>query len=401
MFPWRCKLISVLMAIGLVVTMACQAGLPTPPTGPATRLPLSTATPSPATPAPARATPTLTPPTVAPTSTATPVPTRSLQPTASTPTALPSPTATMTPTVTAPPVAYVLIVSIDGLRPDVLRKADAPHLHHLWQTGAYTWQAQTVVPSVTLVAHASMLSGVPPAVHGIHWNAWLPQRGTIRVSTLFSIAHEAGFSTAMVVGKPKLAHLQAPDSVDYFEFAGYTDAAVAQVAARLIREHTPQVLFVHFPDVDGAGHRWGWGSERQVQTVAATDAAFGRVLEALETVGIRDRTLIIVTADHGGHGTAHGSSREEDVTIPWIVHGPGVRAGHEIHQPVWIGDTAATALYALGLEVPESWQGRPVLEAFATEGRPLSSGRNAEPVECGILNGEQDRSNTKGRCFDA
>ena len=370
MFPWRCRLTSVLMVIGLVVTTGCEPGLPAPPTGPAARLSLPTATPPPATPTPGRATPTLTLPTAARTPTVTPVPTRSPQPTA-TSTALPSPAATVRPTITAPLVAHVLIVSIDGLRPDVLLQADAPHLHRLWRTGAYSWQARTVVPSVTLVAHASMLSGVPPAAHGIDWNAWLPKRGTIRVPTVFSIAYEAGFSTAMVVGKPKLAHLQTPGGVDYFAFAGYTDAAVARRAAQVIQERTLHVLFVHFPDVDGAGHRWGWGSEMQVQTVAATDAAFGQVLEALETAGIRDRTLIIVTADHGGHGTTHGSDRVDDVTIPWIVHGPGVRAGHAIRRAVWIGDTAATALYALGLEVPANWQGRPIGEAFTMETRGL------------------------------
>ena len=379
-FPgWR----DILAVVCLLATLGCTGAPPPAPTG------ITAATPRPASVEPAALTPRLpaggkkTPPpslpdlTLQPDFTVTPSP--ATLPPALTPhltatsTSTPSPgprSPTLTPTPA--PVAHVLIVSIDGLRPDVLLGAETPHLDGLWQPGAYTWRARTVVPSVTLVAHASMLSGVLPSVHGITWNSWRPERGTIQVPTLFSIAREAGLSTAMVVGKAKLAHLQAPGTIDVFEFAGYTDAAVIQVTGQIIAQARPVVLFVHLPDVDGAGHAWGWGSDMQLRTVSATDALVGRLLDALEVAGIRDRTLIIVTADHGGHGTSHGSDREEDVTIPWIVHGPGVRAGHAIRRPVWIGDTAATALYALGLEVPEGWEGRPVVEVFGDQGPGFS-----------------------------
>jgi len=71
-----------------------------------------------------------------------------------------------------------------------------------------------------------------------------------------------------------------------------------------------------------------------------------------------------VTSDHGGHGILHGTNRPEDVTIPWIALGGAARAGVVLQQPIMIYDTAATALFALGLPVPERWQGRPVTEAL-------------------------------------
>ena len=73
--------------------------------------------------------------------------------------------------------------------------------------------------------------------------------------------------------------------------------------------------------------------------------------------------MLIITSDHGGHGTTHGSSMPEDMTIPWIVSGPGVKAGKLLTQ-VYTMDTAATAAYALGLSIPEEWDGVPVYEAF-------------------------------------
>jgi phosphonoacetate hydrolase len=71
----------------------------------------------------------------------------------------------------------VLILSIDGLRPDAIALAPMPNLLAILQNSAYTLSAQTVYPSVTLVAHASMLSGLCPSKHGVDWNDYLPEKG--------------------------------------------------------------------------------------------------------------------------------------------------------------------------------------------------------------------------------
>ena len=64
----------------------------------------------------------------------------------------------------------VLIVSIDGLRPDVALRADMPALRSLMARGSYTMFAATTDVAITLPSHVSMLTGVPPAKHGIHFN---------------------------------------------------------------------------------------------------------------------------------------------------------------------------------------------------------------------------------------
>src|SRR4029079_3192610 len=71
----------------------------------------------------------------------------------------------------------------------------------------------------------------------------------------------------------------------------------------------------------------------------------------------------ILSADHGGHGRNHSGSIEEDRLIPWIAWGAGVRRGHRITAPISTLDTAATALWALGLAGSPEMQGRPALEA--------------------------------------
>jgi arylsulfatase A-like enzyme len=94
-----------------------------------------------------------------------------------------------------------------------------------------------------------------------------------------------------------------------------------------------------------------------------TDRALGILLQALDASGLRSETLILVTADHGGHGGAHGSASPEDMTIPWLISGAGVHP-MGLTEPVSITDTAATAAWALGLPLPPEWDGIPVYEAF-------------------------------------
>lgn len=273
-------------------------------------------------------------------------------------------TATEPPTATPRPrPARVVVISLDGLRPDALSPDRTPTLWALAQAGAHTLTAQTILPSATLMAHASMLSGYDIEGHGVTWNDYVPSLGFIQSPTLFSIAHDAGLETEMVVGKEKLVHIAAPGTVTSFTYVPKGDFGLAEEAGKAIADGF-DVLFVHFPGPDAAGHNYGWMSETYLGTVANSDEAVRRILEALDAAGMRASTLILVTADHGGHGTLHGSSLPEDTTIPWIVAGPGVVPGTKLATEVRVYDTTATALWALGMPLPEDLDGKPVLEAF-------------------------------------
>ncbi len=302
------------------------------------------------------------PPTPTPTASSTSTATLTLSPTATTTdTPTPSPTPVPRPT-------RVLLISLDGFRPDAVSSERTPNILALAMRGAYTWSAQTVLPSATLPAHGSMLSGYLVVRHGLTWNDYLPRRGFIQVPTIFTLARQAGLSTAMLVAKEKIVHAAAPGTVDLFRYLPAGDFAITEEAIALIQAGY-DVLFVHFAGPDAAGHLYGWMSPHYLSTVANTDIAIGRVMIALDEAGLRDSTLVILTADHGGHDHSHGSSRPEDVTIPWVIAGPGVRQAFPITVPVSVCDTAPTAAWALGLSIPDDIDGRPVTEAFLY-GRP-------------------------------
>jgi len=257
---------------------------------------------------------------------------------------------------------FVFVIVIDGLRPDALQRAQTPNLDRLWQSGLYSWNAQTVMPSTTLPAIASLVSGVPPERHQILSNYWTSALGRITVPTIFEIAQSDNISTAAFVSKHMLEHLF---SLETPFFVLNTDARhLIEVAIEYIAEHRPRLVFLHLSDVDDAGHRSGWMTVRQLQAVERVDEAIGLLLQSLEDLKILNDSVIIVTADHGGHGRIHGTDDPRDMTIPWILWTPDIEIGRELTQPIRIYDTAATALAALGLVIPSDWLGVPVLEAF-------------------------------------
>lgn len=284
----------------------------------------------------------------------------------------------------SPRAQHVFIISIDGGKPAVIAQSDMPVLKELARQGACTWQARTVLPSITLPSHTSMLTGVGPKKHKISWNSWKPRKGVVHVPTVFSQAKAAGFSTAMFVGKEKFRHLVQPGSVDCFDYnpeltgeinyvAGHlifktadtvSAGLVANDAATWIVQKKPNLCFIHLTDADNAGHKYGWGSPEQIKAFANIDAALGVILKGIRSAGIADESVLIITADHGGHRKTHGSDTPEDVMIPWIVWGKDVKKESTINASVTTCDTAATALWILGLPLPASSDGVPIAAAF-------------------------------------
>ncbi len=287
-----------------------------------------------------------------------------------------APSATRNATATPePPIRRVIILSLDGLRPDAIELAPMPNLLDLMKISAYSLTAQTVRPSATLPAHSSMLTGLCPSKHGVDWNDYIPQNGIAQGADLFDLTHAAGMENYMFVGKEKLQQVTDASNLERFVYINDRDKVVMQT----LLADFPQdfgVLFIHFATTDDMGHVYGWLSPEQLSVVFRADEAIGELLSTLDARGLRDETLLIVTSDHGGHNMTHGSSSPEDMTIPWIVSGPNVQAG-ELMTSIHITDTAATVAYALGLSIPSEWDGLPVLEVFG-----LQNGIESNKTRC-------------------
>jgi arylsulfatase A-like enzyme len=246
-------------------------------------------------------------------------------------------------------------------------RARTPTLRALFENGTYTFWARTTAASTTLPSHVSMLTGVVPEVHAIMWNADLPLSEMVypAAPTLFELAKKSGYTTAITAGKSKFNVLAKPGTVDWSYFPATLtceNAEVLAAAERILREHQPEVMVVHLPSVDNAGHAKGWGTPEMMSAIEDSDACVGRLLRTLEELNLRDATMILVTADHGGAGRTHGPEDPRSRTIPWIVSGPGIRKGFDLTRlpdlDVETYDTFTTTCQMLGIRIERRVRGK-------------------------------------------
>ena len=262
------------------------------------------------------------------------------------------------------------MVSVDGLRPDAIATYAAPTLQRLMREGSYTLSASTIDPSTTLPSHTSMLTGQPPERHGVRWNnVFTADADSIELPNIFSVARAHGYSTAAFFSKAKFQPLQRPGTLDYSQapggwFGRWSSERTMSDVANYLQGAQPNVLFVHLTDADAAGHRAGWMTPEYGRAVLTADAAVDQLLDLAERAYGAGNFSLIVTADHGGHGTGHGSKDPRDVTIPWIAWGQGVKRGVLAQATVRTMDTAATVLWLLGLAEQSDWVGEAVTQAY-------------------------------------
>jgi arylsulfatase A-like enzyme len=274
-----------------------------------------------------------------------------------------------------PQIERALLISIDGGRPDLLLRAKTPHIRRLVESGSYTFWATTVPVAVTLPAHASMLTGVTPERHGITQNKQVDEDSEVahpKVPTVFEIAMRYGMTTAVVAGKSKFDTFARVGHVDHSWTEAASDAQVADAAVTMLRQHRPELMLVHFPGADKAGHGIGWASPAQVAALEDIDKQIGKLLATLDDLGLGDKTAVLVTADHGGQGRGHGISSggmaspddPRSQHIPWILSGPGIRKNYDLSQDprlhVRTMDTFATLCFLLGLQPDGKIDGQPI-----------------------------------------
>ena len=261
----------------------------------------------------------------------------------------------------------MLVCSIDGMRPDGLAKAHTPVMDRLISEGAYCANARSVMPSVTLPCHMSMLRGVEVGRHGVNTNTFHPLARP--VPSVMDVAGAAGRKCGMFYNWEPLRDCSDPGSLSVSVFlhdnTSYEgDAAVAEAACRHWQNEDLDLTFVYFGNTDSTGHKYGWMSDEYLDAISNADRCVGRMMQELDRLGRLSETSVLVLADHGGHERSHGTEMEEDMTIPWMLWGPGVKPGERLSNSVRLYDTCATVAHLLGLQQHPEWDGQPVREAL-------------------------------------
>jgi len=276
---------------------------------------------------------------------------------------------------------HVVVIGCDGFGSLGFTPTNAPVLHKLMREGSYTLHDRGVMPTSSSPNWPSMIMGAGPEQHGVTSNDWETNKFDITpvavgsggiFPTIFGVIREQkpGAMIACIHDWDGFGRLIEPRVPDLLENVKGS-AATADRAIEGIRQRKPTFLFIHFDDVDHAGHTFGWKSPEYFQAVQQIDGLIDKLLGALNDAGIRKQTIVIMTADHGGKEKSHGGATMEELEIPLILNGPGVTAGHEIKSAVNTYDLAPTIAWIFGLRPPTCWIGKPVLEAFKPVSRKI------------------------------
>jgi predicted AlkP superfamily pyrophosphatase or phosphodiesterase len=269
--------------------------------------------------------------------------------------------------------ASVLMISVDGMKPEYVLQADAhglkvPYLRSLMAGGTYADGVIGVWPTVTYPSHTTLVTGVPPAEHGILANlqfdprrrfedAWFWYASEVRVPTLWQAAHAKGLVTASI-GWPVTVGATGIDYLipEYWRSSGPTDdldpsersliGAISlpngllthlqssaglymkgndttvhgdgiktRYAVELLHQYKPTFMTVHLSSLDDAEHDHGVFSPEANQNLEAIDtmvAALARAARANDS-----STVVVVVSDHGFTPMHH----EINLYVPFIKAG--------------------------------------------------------------------------------
>lgn len=271
-------------------------------------------------------------------------------------------------------IKHVFVVGIDAMSAQGLEKANTPNMDYLIQNGSICRSVRTILPSSSSPNWASMLTGAGVEAHGITSNDWEPDNYALKP---VGIGEYGIFPTIVNVVRKQMPDAKIgmiyhwdgfgrlfEKNVATVDKSYETEMKTAEALAEYIRIEKPTFTFTQLDDVDHYGHEYGHMTDKYLEGIEKADQAVGKVIQAVKEAGIEDETLIMVVADHGGIGYSHGGEAWEEVTVPFILCGKNIKKGFEIQQQTYMFDVGPTIAYALGLEVPYAWTGRPIRSAF-------------------------------------
>jgi phosphopentomutase len=155
-----------------------------------------------------------------------------------------------------------------------------------------------------------------------------------------------------------------------YRSAGLRARDVARAAQSLALTPSTGLVFVYLNDCDQAGHAHGWMSPQYRAAAAEVDAGVGVLADLTE------HSLLIVMADHGGGGVSthdHAEPHPINDHIPLILAGPDVTRRHQLTRQVSLLDVPPTVLWWFGLDVPATYEGRVLSQAFTGTPQPVAA----------------------------
>ncbi len=252
----------------------------------------------------------------------------------------------------------VILILVDGMRPDAMMTCGNDFAEELLKRSSYSLSARTVMPSVTLPCHMSLFYGVDPQRHGILSNTYTPQVRPVEglVERLDANNKRCAFyytwEELRDLARP--GHLHSSTCINLYKNED-SDNKITELAIEYINREVPDFVFLYLGDTDDRGHNYGWMSEEYMKTVSNALDCIKRVMES-----VSEEYTFIVTADHGGHKSFHGTEEDEDMLIPLLLIGKQFEKGREL-EGASILDIPQTIVKLLETAPAKEWKGKSLI----------------------------------------
>lgn len=335
----------------------------------------------------------------------------------------------------------VVVVSLDGFPAYALEdpKLPIPTLRRLMREGAWANEMSVVNPSVTWPNHTTMVTGVPPSKHGVLFNGmlmrgpgtppmrvepWRDKAEMVRVPTVYDLAFRAGLSTAQVdwvaITNPGTITWEFPErpnpqgkiesemiaeglvtraEIEQFgkSSGAWRDQIWTSAGVHLITRHKPNLLLFHLLNLDSTHHTYGPRTPASLTGMAFADGMLRRLLDAIETAGLKERTTVLVVSDHGFKATTKGIRAnaflkragldkaayvvpEGGTAMLYITGNTTVAQLRKLFEEKAVGFTARAGDFeALGMPVPAQYKQMADMLLVAENGYSFAAG-DAEPA---------------------
>lgn len=268
------------------------------------------------------------------------------------------------------PTPKVLLIGVDGVRPDILAEVPTPAIDALAASGVYVADALTGMPSVSGPGWSSMLNGVWPAKHGVVDNSFKGERydrypdfltrlETVRPDlNTFAVVDWAPLGRSKKSKPPLSDRIDEKHVLDGSELGwAAADSQSVELAIEALTSSDPDALFVYLGSPDELSHEAHSIGEEYRHAIAMADHHVARLVDAVRSrpTYAQEDWLILMSTDHGRTAKGdHGDDTPEERTIFFLANGPSATRD-AVPDSVYIVDVAVTALAHLGVIADSAW----------------------------------------------
>jgi len=251
------------------------------------------------------------------------------------------------------PVKHLVFIGLDGWGGAYVPKAKMPTVKRMMSRGAWTLDARCILPCISWPNWTTIYYGTPPE-----------QRNREDFPSIFTIVNnnERTKKSIFFYEWDDLLKINSAEKTENQKI--HTEIESAVKIAAYIKEQKPVFAAIGFDEPDHTGHAKFWGSKAYYAKLEEIDNLITIIEQAYKDAGIYDKTVFVLTSDHGGFFDTHDLNILKNRKIPMIFYGCGIKEGFTIPARINNYDITPTMAALLGLDIPPEWPGRILYEIF-------------------------------------